>query len=99
MTRLNRAHYRLETHIGYDKWTPTEEFLCVFHARRISRDGYRLAAIRAGRYGMSRPYKLKCSTCSKDHSRCEHDAQKTNCPRIPGDTCGRDSDRELGGSW
>lgn len=98
MHKPNRAHYRIETWVGFPTWTPTDKVVCVFHARRVDRTGYRLIAL-ASHNGMSRPIEQFCSECLTDRRRCEHDMQDASCPKIPGDTCGRDSDKELGGSW
>lgn len=98
MNKPNRAHYRLETNMGQEGWAPTDRHLCVFHSRRIDRHAFRPVAIKSYN-GMSRPSDLPCTDCISDKNRCEHDMQNAACPHTPGDTCGRDSDDELGGSW
>lgn len=104
MQKPNRAHYILDsTHTG--KWKPTGEELCVFHARRISRWGERLRALAVSNRGMSRPVERPCTKCQEDDRRCEHDYYNTysrqhcECPHQEGDTCGRDTGGEMGGSW
>jgi hypothetical protein len=99
MSKPNRAHYRIDQSFRQSSWAPSGEYLCVFHTRRISQDGYRTVALKGSRSGMSRPVEQPCSECSKRAERCEHDVQQAICPRRPGDTCGRDNGDELGGSW
>jgi hypothetical protein len=100
VNKPNRAHYRVDTSIGTGGgWKPTDKLLCVFHARRMSRSGYRPTVLVVGPNCNSRPVEQFCTDCLNDHRRCEHDVQNYSCPKIPGDSCGRDSDKELGGSW
>lgn len=95
----NRAHYRLDQNFMQAGWAPDGKVLCVFHARRLPSSGFRAVALKVGGKGMSRPVEQSCSECMKDTKRCEHDSQGYECPRTPGDTCGRDNGDELGGSW
>jgi hypothetical protein len=99
MCKPNRAHYRLDQNFLQDGWAPSGDVLCVFHARRLPSSGFRAVALKVGGRGMSRPVEQSCSECLKHVARCEHDAQNVECPRIHGDTCGRDNGDELGGSW
>lgn len=99
MSKPNRAHYRIDQAFLQEGWAPSGEYLCVFHARRISLCGYRAVALRGSRSGMSRPIEQPCSECLKRTERCEHDMQQAICPCQSGATCGRDNGDELGGSW
>ena len=93
---MNRAHYRIDSSID-GEWKCTDIYLCVFHARRL--DPCQRVVVLKAHNGMSRPIDRICSKCQESEYRCEHDVQNVMCPRVPGDTCGRDQDPELGGSW
>lgn len=94
---MNRAHYIVDSSLG-GGWKATDIYLCVYHARRLD-PCQRIRSLNPSRNGRSRPIDQTCTKCVTSEHKCEHDAQGVVCPRVPGDTCGRDSDPELGGSW